>query len=430
MASTQQFDRIAAPLREEFARVSAGAVDRERARELPRAEVGALAAAGFGALRVPQDAGGAGLTLPQAATLWREAAVADSNIPQIFRGQFAIVEDRLHATDASRTTWFDRFLSGEFVGNAWSETGPTTTAGSLTRVTRTSAGLRLSGRKYYTTGSIYAQWTDATATADDGSTVAVLVPTDAPGVTISDDWDGFGQKLTGTGTIVFEDVPVDPANVLTLTDRFSYQTALYQLVLLSVHAGIARRAADDAAQAVRDRTRVYTHGLAPLARNDGQILAVIGQVESAAFAADAIADRAAHALQAVSDLETQRGSDAHRTALADAELATAKGQVVLTELVPRAASALFDALGASGTSQALSLDRHWRNARTVGSHNPVIYKQRIIGDAAVNGTDPVYLWDVGVSAGGATDAAGGATDQATTESAGQEQDAAREALRA
>ena len=98
--------------------------------------------------------------------------------------------------------------------------------------------------------------------------------------------------------------------------------------------------------------------------------------------------------------------------------------------MPRAASALFDALGASGTSQALSLDRHWRNARTVGSHNPVIYKQRIVGDAAVNGTEPVYLWDVGVSAGGATDAAGGATDQATTESAGQEQDAAREAVRA
>src|SRR5699024_12427916 len=88
--------------REEFARVSAGAVDRERARELPRAEVSALAAAGFGALRVPADAGGAGLTLPQAATLWREAAAADSNIPQIFRGQFAIVEDRLHATDDLR----------------------------------------------------------------------------------------------------------------------------------------------------------------------------------------------------------------------------------------------------------------------------------------------------------------------------------------
>ena len=216
MASTQQFDQVAAPLREQFARIAPGAAERERNRELPRAEVSALAAAGFGALRVPQSAGGAGLTLPQAATLWREAAAADSNIPQIFRGQFAFVEDRLHSTDASRDGWFQRFTAGEFVGNAWSETGSTTTAGVLTTLTRTSAGLRLSGRKYYTTGSIYAQWTDATATAEDGGTVAVIVPTDAPGVTISDDWDGFGQRLTGTGTIVFDDVPVDPENVIEI----------------------------------------------------------------------------------------------------------------------------------------------------------------------------------------------------------------------
>jgi alkylation response protein AidB-like acyl-CoA dehydrogenase len=415
MSSTQQFDRVAAPLREEFARIAPGAVERERNRALPRAEVSALAAAGFGALRVPQSAGGAGLSLPQAATLWREAAAADSNITQIFRGQFAFVEDRLHTTDASRDGWFERFAAGQFVGNAWSETGSTTTAGVLTTLTRTSAGLRLSGRKYYTTGSIYAQWTDATATAEDGSTVAVIVPTDAPGVTISDDWDGFGQRLTGTGTIVFDDVPVDPENVIVLTDRFSYQTALYQLVLLTVQAGIARRAAQDAAQAVRDRTRVYTHGLASLARHDGQVLAVIGQVESTAFAAEAIADRAAHALQAVSDVEHQRGSEAHAAALAEAELATARGQVVLTELVPQAVGTLFNALGASGTSQTQALDRHWRNARTVGSHNPVIYKQRIVGDHAVNGTDPIRLWDVGIAAG----------DPSTTEGASE-----REAVRA
>lgn len=402
--SHEEFEEIAAPFREEFARISTGTVERERRRELPRTEVSTLAALGFGALRVPASEGGPGLSLPQAATLWTEAARADSNIPQIFRGQFAFVEDRIHATDPSRAGWFARFLGGEFVGNAWSESGPTTTQGALTRLTETPDGLRLHGRKYYTTGSIYAQWTDATATADDGTTVAVIASTGAAGVTISDDWDGFGQKLTGTGTIVFDDVPVEPENVITLTDRFSYQTALYQLVLLAVHAGIARRAADDAAQAVRDRTRVYTHGLAPLARHDGQILAVIGQVVSAAFAAEAIVDRAAHALQAVSDLEADRGSDAHSKALADAELATAQGQVVLTELVPESVSRLFNALGASGTSEALALDRHWRNARTVGSHNPVVYKQRIIGDSAVNGTEPVYLWDVGIDTGSAGEA--------------------------
>ena len=38
---------------------------------------------------------------------------------------------------------------------------------------------------------------------------------------------------------------------------------------------------------------------------------------------------------------------------------------------------------------AVHLDRHWRNARTLASHNPVIYKPRVVGDFRVNGTAPV-----------------------------------------
>lgn len=410
VTSPKEAEKIAQRFREVFARIAPGAVEREREHRLPREEVAELAALGFGALRIPIADGGAGLSIPQAARIWVDAAAADSSLPQIFRGQFAIVEDRVHTSDDSREDWLRRFLDGEIVGNSWSEASGSTTASPSTRLVSTPEGLRLRGRKYYTTGSIFAQWTDATAADDSGETVAVLVPTDDPGVSVSDDWNGFGQQLTGTGTILFDDVPVDPGNVIVLTDRFSYQTALYQLVLLVVQAGIARRAAEDAADAVRARTRVYSHGLASRARDDGQILAVIGQVRSAAFAAEAVVDRAAAALQRASDLEPERGSEAQRAALAEAELATAEGQVVLAELVPEAVTRLFNALGASGTSNDLGLDRHWRNTRTVSSHNPVIYKQRIIGDHLVNGADPLRLWGVGTAA--AADGQGATADPA------------------
>ena len=59
-------------------------------------------------------------------------------------------------------------------------------------------------------------------------------------------------------------------------------------------------------------------------------------------------------------------------------------------------SRLFDALGASATDEAKGLDRYWRNARTVLSHNPWVYKARIVGDWLVNGTGPVGLWGVGI----------------------------------
>jgi alkylation response protein AidB-like acyl-CoA dehydrogenase len=53
------------------------------------------------------------------------------------------------------------------------------------------------------------------------------------------------------------------------------------------------------------------------------------------------------------------------------------------------AGGFFDALGASGVSEDLLLDRHWRNARTLASHNPRVYKARILGDWLINDKDPL-----------------------------------------
>lgn len=81
----------------------------------------------------------------------------------------------------------------------------------------------------------------------------------------------------------------------------------------------------------------------------------------------------------------------------DAELESAKAQIVVSELVIRAASDLFNALGASAAREGQALDRHWRNARTVATHNPLIYKSRVVGDWHINGTEPPYVWQIGGS---------------------------------
>lgn len=69
--------------------------------------------------------------------------------------------------------------------------------------------------------------------------------------------------------------------------------------------------------------------------------------------------------------------------------------MVVADLILSATSDLFNALGASATSTRHSLDRHWRNARTAASHNPLIYKEKVIGDWEINGTEPVYQWLIG-----------------------------------
>ena len=58
------------------------------------------------------------------------------------------------------------------------------------------------------------------------------------------------------------------------------------------------------------------------------------------------------------------------------------------ETLIAAAERLFDTGGASATARTLNLDRHWRNARAIGSHSPLDYKAHAVGDYAVNGTPP------------------------------------------
>lgn len=104
--------------------------------------------------------------------------------------------------------------------------------------------------------------------------------------------------------------------------------------------------------------------------------------------------KAAEALQRA--FESREADEADKdavSALADVEVNQAVR--VVSDLVLQASTSLFDALGASAAKGEHALDRHWRNARTLASHNPRIYRDRIVGDYAVNGTRPAIFHRVG-----------------------------------
>src|SRR5690625_6900647 len=70
------------------------------------------------------------------------------------------------------------------------------------------------------------------------------------------------------------------------------------------------------------------------------------------------------------------------------ELAVASAQVTLTQQVIDATAHLQDVLGASSLNRDLAIDRFWRNARALASHNPAPFKARMLGDYGLNGTLP------------------------------------------
>lgn len=393
-----EYEHLAQRFRPIFQRIREGAIEREVQRILPREPIEWLRAAGFTALRVPQAHGGSGVQLSELFALLVELGEADSNIVQALRAHLSFVENMLYSADTPRRErWLTRLGAGAIVGGARSEAGDVPRGGFTANIARQQGQWRLNGVKFYTTGSLYADWIDVGVSDPEGRALAVTVRRDAPGVEVLDDWNGFGQTLTASGTARFTEVAVEEDNVHADNQRFRYSPAFLQTVHLSNLVGLGRALAGETATAVAQRTRTFSHGNASRVAADPQILQVVGQLRAAAYSAGAIVSQVAAALQRAEQAHLNGDVVEEDQAVALAELETAQAQSIVMQLVLDASTRLFDALGASATLLPQGLDRFWRNARTLSSHNPRVYKDRIVGDYAVNGTPPPSQWRIGVS---------------------------------
>lgn len=382
-------------LQELFAAIGAGALDRERSGERPFAAIDLIRDARLGALRVPAEDGGGGASLRELFATVIALASVDVNVAHILRGHFAHVEERLRLGGEERQRVIDLALSGKLVGNASTELG-TTTVGEFTwktRLTPQGNELRLNGTKYFTTGTLYADYTEVLASDHTGATVLILVPTDRAGVTVVDDWDGMGQRATGTGTAVFDDVVVYPNEVLPLPPAAEgsdpapmyLSGAFFQLYVTALIVGVLHALRDDAVAHVHQRSRSFAWAPTPSAPDDPLLQREIGEIAAAAYAAEATVLRAADALELAFDADTA-GVDPDLRLAHEASLQAAHAKVVVDALGQKAASQIFDVGGASVVRNVHLLDRHWRNIRTLASHNPTSYKAQAIGAYYVRGT--------------------------------------------
>ncbi|MGN6125168.1 MAG: hypothetical protein ACTHON_01260 [Humibacter sp.] len=373
-----------------------GAVDRERERDLPSDLIRRLGAAGFGSARVPVEAGGEGASLETLFDRLITLAAADANVAHVFRGHLAFVEQQFFEPDEGRRNlWFSRVLAGEFVGNAQSELSGTSDL--ATTLTDDGDELVLTGRKFYTTGSIYADWIDLSARYGE-TDYQVVASTHAPGVQSVDDWKGFGQKLTGSGTTVFDGVRIPREDARPYGDdsaeKHAYMMGFFQLVLLAVVAGIGRAAVDDAVAFVQPRRRIFGFAGEALPRDNHLVQSVVGGLSSTAFAARATVLECARGLDRA--LASSLAGEPDRDLFTTAQLDVYRAQQTVLPSVVAATGELFEVGGASAVDAGLALDRHWRNARTIATHNPAIHRRRTIGAYELNGTAPE--WNIEVPA--------------------------------
>lgn len=402
--TTARLDELRARFHPLFERVAEGNVERERSRVFPHEQVRWLNHAGLGVVRIPQEYGGLGASLEQTFALLADLGEADANVSHIWRNHLAFVEDRLNApVSDTNDRWLKRFLAGAFVGGGWTEAHNGTLANIATTVSVEDDHWVVSGEKFYATGSLYADWLDVIGRGDDGGLWTALVRADHPGVTLVDDWKGFGQRTTASGSARYNRVHAEHGDVFPVSERFAYQPQFYQIAMLAVLTGIARAALRDGSTALTRRGRNYPQGLAETPAEDPQLLQVIGQVSADVFAARAALEKAARSLDHL--VAGRLDGDGSQQLLVDADVSVAQAQLVIIAAALQATTTIFDALGASGVSEDLLLDRHWRNARTLASHNPRVYKARILGDWLINGKTHCPTWRSSAAAGRATDTA-------------------------
>jgi len=379
-------------LAELLARISAGAEERERELKPPFDPIRWIKEAGLGRLRVPVDEGGGGASVRELFETLIALAEADSNVAHILRTHYWFVEQQLVNPDPeARARGIALLTTDAIVGNGFSEQSkhPVGLYFDTTFTPDPDGGYRLSGTKYYSTGTLYADYTQIWAAAPDNRIAGAVIPIDREGVTIEDDWDGFGQRLTGTGTTRLENVRVAEEEYFDLGEPDgpqppTYNGAFLQLYLQAVTAGILRSVRNDAVALAKRRLRNFSHAAKPQTpTEDRQVLQVVGEIAADAFAAEAIVVAAAERIQDAYDSVVD-GAPTPEAAEA-AQYAAAEAKVAVDRFSYATAAKLFDVGGASATQSIYNLDRHWRNVRTVSTHNPTFLKASAIGDHIVNG---------------------------------------------
>lgn len=394
--SSAQYEALAEQYKPLFDDIARGERARETGRHLPLIPLRQLSDHGLGALTVPTSAGGEGANYETTFRLLMDLAAVDANLAHMWRSHLAFVEYlKIIPDEKTQQQWWKRVRAGELGGSALSSHHNQDSAHD-TVISRDQAGvLRINGDKYYTTGTLASDWTIVNATVEEDLAQAILrrrrrggasgltladiteclaiIRVRQPRVQVKDDWDGFGQRMTATGTLAMKDAGVEM--LLETTSARSPVPIFHEASLAALLAGVGQAALRDGVAQMRERTRVFNTSIGNIPRSDSQMLGIIGELSAQLGAAEEL-------VRAIG-----REFDAQR--LDQVVLAAQRASVMVPKFVLEICTRIFDTLGASSTSTSWELDRHWRNARTLASHDPAVFKERMLGDWEVNATPPV-----------------------------------------
>ena len=382
ITSDEQALVVASDLAEDLRRDSA---QRDRERRLPWPELDAFSRSGLWGISVPKAYGGADVSNVTLAKVIALIAQADASLGQIPQNHFyALQVLRVNGSAAQQQRLYAEVLAGQRFGNALAELGTKTAHDRVTSLTRDGDGFRINGRKFYATGALYAQRIPTSVVDEHGVQQLAFVPRDSQGLNVIDYWSGFGQRTTGSGSVVFDNVWVAAQDVVPFQSAFERPTTvgpLAQILHAAIDTGIARAAFEDTLHFVRTKTRPWIDATSDKASEDPLTLKSFGHLSVRLHATEALLERAGEYLD-------RAQADSNAEHVAAASIAVAEVRALSTEISLAAGSTLFELAGSQATLAEHGLDRHWRNARVHTLHDPVRWKYHAVGNYYLNDANP------------------------------------------
>lgn len=369
--------------------LAADALARDRANAQPFAEVRLLREAGLLDLLAPAEFGGAGGHFETAFEVIRILAAADGSISQLLAYHYINQSSiAFYAPAKAQAAWWRRTVEERWLwGDSVNPVDPTLV------LTREGAGYRLNGAKRFSTGSGVGEVIVVNAQVEGtGELLAFVVPRDAQGLEIVDDWDYLGQRLSASNSLVYRNVRIEPADVLgPVTDEpvSTLLTPGIQLAFANFYVGIAEGALERGKQILLGRKNAWFLSAAETYSQDPVFQRTVGELKARTAAVAALAEKLGRRFDALLSL----AGAVTQPQRAELAVAIAELKVVATEAGVEVANRIFEVTGSSSTQSGVGLDLFWRNVRTHSLHDPVDYKKIEVGAYFLRGeSQPLSLY--------------------------------------
>ncbi|MFB6329251.1 SfnB family sulfur acquisition oxidoreductase [Acinetobacter variabilis] len=379
--SDEEALEIARNLAEQF---KINAVQRDAERILPFEETEAYSQSGLWAITVPKEYGGAEVSSYTVAQVIALMSGVDGSIGQIPQNHFYGLEIlRNNGTEEQKHKLYAEVLKGARFGNALAEFKTKTAVQRQTAIRKTEQGYVINGEKFYCTGSLFAHRIPTLVVDENEQQFLVFVLRDSEGLTLIDDWSGFGQRTTGSGTVKFDNVHVLEEDVVRFDTAYSHPTIsgpFAQLLHASIETGIARAAFKETLNRVR-QARPWIDSGVDKATDDPLTKLELGRVIADVRASEVLLKQAARSVDAAK-------ADPTEARVAKASLDVAKARAHSSETALKASSKLIELAGSRGSQREDGLDRFWRNARVHTLHDALRWKYYFIANYLLNGVLP------------------------------------------